>query len=554
MGKFNLFFLALFFFSLPIDAQVSDSLNQYPNFRIIEALVSSKKTKAELQIYTDELLKRAYLTKNNDSIAKALYYVIKYNKNKKVKRERANELISLSKDVATGFYSGIAYYSIGTKHYYNHSYLKALSYMIKADSVLAGDKTIKEYYWVQSAMAVIKSLTGDRIGSKKIHKELYQYHEKKKNWVSYTTSITNYTNLLLKEKKYDSVSLLINTAFEKIPKKNVYTLSLEQNLAIIEYHKKNYNNAISSMNDLLPKFDSIDNSFRKSNCHFFLGKSYFEINDTIKGLSHFKLSASSFNENTLSYGPVRFSLQELQLYYNRTNQLDKELSILKNIIRIDSVNSKDIASLNDNLYHKYELPKNIARKNEIIELSDKKSNKRLYIIYIGLATVFVLCCFVLAFIQRIRKKQKLYEKIISDLKTEKTKKKPTLYNTIISDRKIVLLDKLIDNIETNKSYLRPDFNKPYIRQKAANIDINSHDISDYFNGVLNQSIPEYTNSKRINEAIDRMVNDKQFVKFSMAGMAEELGYKNSTSFKRAFKNLNGLNPLEFIDTMKKNQN
>jgi AraC-like DNA-binding protein len=56
----------------------------------------------------------------------------------------------------------------------------------------------------------------------------------------------------------------------------------------------------------------------------------------------------------------------------------------------------------------------------------------------------------------------------------------------------------------------------------------------------------YLNNLRIHYAIQRLKNDKIFRSYTVQAISEELGYKSSNTFTKAFKKETGLLPSYYI--------
>jgi AraC-like DNA-binding protein len=92
-----------------------------------------------------------------------------------------------------------------------------------------------------------------------------------------------------------------------------------------------------------------------------------------------------------------------------------------------------------------------------------------------------------------------------------------------------------------KMYLRHDLT---MHQLAKDINTNTSYLSRIIQGTYSMNFPAFLNIKRINEAksiLENGENDNQTIN----AISKKCGYKNKSTFNKAFKNIVGLTPKAY---------
>ena len=96
--------------------------------------------------------------------------------------------------------------------------------------------------------------------------------------------------------------------------------------------------------------------------------------------------------------------------------------------------------------------------------------------------------------------------------------------------------------KNNQAYLSSDFR---LQDFADQLNIKKNILSQVVNTVYNQNFNQLVNSKRIDYVLEKL-NDVQWAKLSLEGMANTVGFKSRTTFNKAFKEKTKLTPSEYI--------
>ena len=111
----------------------------------------------------------------------------------------------------------------------------------------------------------------------------------------------------------------------------------------------------------------------------------------------------------------------------------------------------------------------------------------------------------------------------------------------------IRIEKRLMELQQDKLFiLNPDLT---ISNLAAEMNIPSHHLSQYFSAAKNTTYNYYINDYRIKEFISR-IQDNEHVSLSIFGIAYDCGFKSKATFNRAFKKHTGLTPSEYIKSVK----
>lgn len=181
---------------------------------------------------------------------------------------------------------------------------------------------------------------------------------------------------------------------------------------------------------------------------------------------------------------------------------------------------------------------------------EKEKNKNLKAIsFITLALVIISSAFI---VKRRKYKKQLLEKTNEinessqeqeNLKEEKSQK--VSYN-IEEELEQKILNKL-SKIDLDHEYIASDFS---INSIAEALQTNTTYISFVFNKHNTVTFKQYYTQKKITYIVNLLNNDLIYRKYSVQGLAEEVGYTNASAFTRAFKKHIGITPSAYIKSLK----
>lgn len=112
-------------------------------------------------------------------------------------------------------------------------------------------------------------------------------------------------------------------------------------------------------------------------------------------------------------------------------------------------------------------------------------------------------------------------------------------STLTPQQQEATMQKLIQIMDKEKPFLRPDFSLPDLAQQLAT---SVHILSQVINEGLGKNFFEMTAEYRVNEA-KRLLKEQPNVK--VEEIAEQVGYNSKSSLNNSFKKITGMTPSEF---------
>ena len=118
---------------------------------------------------------------------------------------------------------------------------------------------------------------------------------------------------------------------------------------------------------------------------------------------------------------------------------------------------------------------------------------------------------------------------------------------ISKDTVSYILDEL-RRFEQNHEYLQSDLTLSLL---AKQINSNTRYLSKVISYHKQKTFIQYINDLRVKYAVDRLKTDEHFRKYTLYAIANELGFKKTESFTKAFKKVTGITPAYYIRELKK---
>lgn len=100
-------------------------------------------------------------------------------------------------------------------------------------------------------------------------------------------------------------------------------------------------------------------------------------------------------------------------------------------------------------------------------------------------------------------------------------------------------------MEIKKPYLDPDLTLPRL---AENLQVPTHHLSQVINEMHGSNFFDFINQFRVEE-VKRKIQDPAFKNYSLLGIAMESGFNSKSAFNRVFKNLTGITPSSFRNSL-----
>lgn len=190
------------------------------------------------------------------------------------------------------------YSNIGGVYLYKRDYEKAKNYLIKSQKVLRllyGEKSI-EYAGILINLALLYNNIDETIRAKSHLEEALSIYNKiySENNPRFIIIYNNLAELCFKSELFDE-ALCYYFKAKEICKKNeysglIYNALIDNNIALLYYAKHNFKKALHYFQNALKYRVKIYNKkhFRVAQTHYYLGRTYIKLSQTLKGLESFQ--------------------------------------------------------------------------------------------------------------------------------------------------------------------------------------------------------------------------------------------------------------------------
>jgi AraC-like DNA-binding protein len=134
---------------------------------------------------------------------------------------------------------------------------------------------------------------------------------------------------------------------------------------------------------------------------------------------------------------------------------------------------------------------------------------------------------------------------VSEMEAERTEVAPA--PLLISQERMAQIDIIVkDMLEEKKPYLQHRYS---LRDLAFDTNIPLHHLSAYINKYCGKNFNDFINEFRVMHCKEKLLNEEYKFK-KLEAIAEESGFNNRNTFAIAFKKVMGVNPSEFLRSLK----
>jgi len=500
--------------------------------------------------YADAYLKKGKLENDTIQIARG-YKLISYlfidSEEIPSILKYCDSIINITKNSKHRSYPAYGYYQKGVWLFEQGNYKEALDNYLIAKKYATERNNKNQLNNIKLVIAALKDRYGEYEESIILYNQYLDYIMNIDNFKEdhpqiYLAGIYNVANGYLRLRKLDSADVYINRGLEesKILNDTSSYYDFLSSLGTTLYFKKDYEKAINILNEAIPH----RKNYGLAICYFNKAECLKNLGEIDKSIIFFKKSDSIYQETKYVFPGLRKVYESLIDDAKSKDNIQDQLLYIERLLETDSILDSDFEYISKNIIRKYDTTLLLDEKQLIINRLDKKTRKASYIISILIIISLVL---VLGSLYIIRYREKLYKKrfnkLINESKSNKnSKEEKSVSNEIANDVTTIILQKL-QKFEKEKKYIEQGLT---LNKVADLLQTNSSYLSKVVNVNMKKTFNTYINDLRIEYVIERLKKDKQFRKYTIASISEEVGYANSQSFANAFYKKTGIKPSYFI--------
>ncbi|WDF45791.1 AraC family transcriptional regulator [Chryseobacterium sp. KACC 21268] len=325
---------------------------------------------------------------------------------------------------------------------------------------------------------------------------------------------------------------------------------------ISEYNNNKYKAAIDNLDQSLSLMK--DDFAWSSIDYFYKGKSYLALNKEELAISNFKKIDSIFNKQEFILPELRENYEILINHYKKQKDSEKQLYYTTQLLKADSIISRDFAYLSLKVHREYDT-------NTLIEEKGRLETANTWGVFLILSLVTTAGILTYVLVKRHKNDKSTLDKYLALQEKLSTK------NYVSSDNSNAYTPVAMqENSEDKKTHiteavkqdllqkLRKFEDKKQFTQKGLTIqklsvqfETNSNYLSHVINEQKGMNFNRYLGDLRI-RYITRLLFEKNiYLNYTIDSLAKECGIASRQNFSDLFFEINGIRPTDFIRKRKK---
>lgn len=532
--------------------------------------IDSTKTTETIQYITTHFLN----AKNKVTVADAYLTIALWqdkNGNLAEALAKINKGIAIAKTIDNKDLQYIGYVRKGAFLFDTGENKAALNAFLNALEIAKIQKDTERQIRATNNIILIKIQANDNLGAIDLYHENLEIIEESKDEIYEVSRLEIYLGLCkayINVNKFEEATRYCKKGVALSEKLNALNFKayLLSGLGDIASHTEKYKEAyqyFEEANKVITEFggDKKFDLFMK----LYVGKTYF-----LEGKYKKAVVELTEGEKLIKASDVEFlSIQELYYYlarsYKELGNNEEGIKYYDKAKEIDDENDKTREEINANLVKKFDL----VKLKEELEARSKRST---YYFVGGIILLLIVIVGLLVYTKKQQQRnKKRFQNLMCQLEEKRSQekqaqqKKEIEVNTIsketpakqtakeskiqpeIDDITAEILEKLAE-FEKKEWYLSQDSTLVEVAKK---LQTNTTYLSKVINTYKEKSFTAYITDLRVDYAIERLSIDRKFRSFTIGAIAQEIGFKRSESFSKAFKVKTGLYPSYFIKELEK---
>ncbi|MES2812948.1 MAG: AraC family transcriptional regulator [Bacteroidota bacterium] len=410
-------------------------------------------------------------------------------------------------------------------------------------------------------IAIKKTQEADRLLDK--NRSLYSSEQFLLNKSNYYINLGYYYEASFKNKNGIN-TVLIDSALHFYKKAILFSQNItdnkilaQNNIANIYYQQGKFKEAEKIYQNVITEAKEKENKKVYALALYNLGDLYFYFKKYDMSLVYLKKFDSIHNLSNVNAASFCLSNYYQSKIYEQKKDYDNSIKFadlyIENVLKNEENLNKESQVIN------YKQNSNELKK-EMIGMKAKYATQ----VYLKKGSLFfliilliILISFLIKNIKTRREMQSKFNLIIeeyrkqpisisendSDFKEEAFQKEISSNTSLsIDEEKETEIIFKLKHLEDKLVFLNENFTLSFVAKK---IKTNTTYLSYVVNKRFNKSFSEYANELKINYAINELVNNPIYRKYSTQAIAESVGFKKANSFAKSFSKRTGLTPTQF---------
>lgn len=499
------------------------------------------------KIYSKAYLNKAKAEKNWQHIMNA-YKIILHQSDKKNRIFYADSMIYAAKHTQERDLVGSAYLTKGIVYYDMTDYNNALDNYLIANNHLIGTNDKYLEHKTKYNIAQIKYYLGYYDDAAALFKETANYF-KNEDDIPYLTSLHSLALCYNRLEKFDLCTTTNDFGIKEASRLEFYEAipRFVNSEGINQFFKKNYSVSIGKLSETLPSFIKTKDFAGETVTYFYLGKSYWALNQPEKAMQYFLRVNKAFTEKNYIYPNLRESFEITIDYYKSKNDLPTQLKYINQLLLADKYLNSNYKYLSGRIHKEYDTKKLLHAKSEIEKSLRFQKQQNIFFILLIAVLVAWLGYMIYKSRENKRKFRKLMERKAQQVKlTAEAKIKNTDNLNMNPEVKASIL-KHLDKFENSEQFLAKDITLPKLAKK---FDSNIVYVSKVISHSRQKRSNDYINDLKIDWIINQLRENSKFRNYTNKALGEEAGFSTTQHFTRAFSKNTGISPTFFVQELK----
>lgn len=558
--KIALLLVLPFFFTISAQKKPSgipDSLKRKDYGYLDDKIYQLRKDSALASVYAYAFLSKAKKERNSRETINA-YQNLLHLSPQSLRIAYADSMIDAAKKSKDKELIGSSYLTKGTVYYGQRMQQQAMDQYLTANHYIS--QTANQYliHKVKYCIAQTKFYAGFYDEAVSMLKECIEYY-KDAHPRPYLNSLHSLGLCYNKLGDYDKCTKINSLGIAECGRLQVEEMApyFKHSEGINEYSKRNYNSAVR---DIESSLDAIKENSDYANLeigYFYIGKSYWELNQKEKAATYFKLVDQIFSEKRILRRDLRQAFELMITYYKTKKDLKSQLYYIDQLLKADTLLTESKEYIVGKIHKQYDTKELLLEKDRITAENESMSaqlvwEKHYDRIFAGVI-IILFTAIVSVTVQHYRTKRiykKNYELLMGerDAKKSASKAKSEKSQATINPDTVSVLLKQLEKFEDNNRFLERDWN---LTTLSAYFKTNPKYLASILDHYRDKGINDYINGLRIDYIISMLRTQPLSRLYSYESLAKEAGFSTTERFKKAFLAKTGISPSYFIAQIKK---
>ena len=505
------------------------------------------------KVYVTALLRKAKEDKENFHHLALAYKACIINADKSARLFYADSMLTNAKKANSGELIGSSYLTKGIIHYNRMEHIKALDNYLMADRYISQVDNAALVHKIKYEIAKIKYYLGFYDEATSLFRDCIVYF-KEENDRAYLSSLHMLGLCYTKTGKYGLATETNNLAIEKGKwfEDTGMEFYFEHSEGINQCYQGNYSKSIRKLNKALPEIIQLKDYANESATYYYLGKSYWSLQQPDKAISYFKKVDRIFQQQKYILPDLRKGYEYLIDYYKQKGDSKAQLLYINQLLIVDKALAQDYKYLLRKIVKEYDTKELINAKKDI-------ENTMVITRVIACMVVALMALIIIYLIRKNTRNKKLFEELmnrdtanhtllpntISDESGTDSNDKP---GRIISPDIEAAIVKKLEKFEGNKKYLEKDMT---VRKMASLLNTNDKYVTKVIAKHRGKGTIEYITDLKLDYIVEMLKTDSRYRNYTNKALGEEAGFRTTQNFTRAFKSYTGITPTYFSSKLKR---